>query len=464
MESETAQWKIERIIIDNLPDNYKYAKLEEITRSSILLENSVRLPILGKRCRIHERESRLTKEASKLESRQDSRMEAKLEEFEPYAEQKKFSGYQPVQIVDDPKSLVENPARVQLKTGGSITEDEGTENIALEKIQANKPGILPDINKEVGKEEGAEKNNPKEDSGICEKILKTIQAEYGNQVIKEESPSPIKKSKQEHQRLVSKLKYQIPEEWQRPFNKQSFFDARKKGNFAGELGRVNKVNESLWKQIGDHAKMAGGPIKAFPGEKGRHVPLSNRRLVESLAGNEGANKAEKLRKELGKSLMEATKGTADNKDQTFEEGNYVMDDMIEKLKDYQHLLTKEDLKKLSEMGINMSSPLDFGLFLAELKNKFNQKYKSPYLDSLGIVLPYRSKRHDMGGVIEEKDWGDFYNKLIGLADRVKKKRKRIIAFRKKRGKTLMPRKYIYKPPRRPNLSNNTIIIIYFRER
>ena len=420
MEPDTAQWKIERIIIDNLPDNYKFAKLEEITKNSILIENSLRLPILGKRCNIHIRGSRLTREGTKLGLSQPS------EKLLPISE-----------------ATTNRPAPLYSELAKYYPAQHREEGIVHAASGRDTENVIP-----VEKPVEEKKEDTAEDASICDKILKTIQEDFTASKI-EGSPSPIKKSKQEHQRLVAKLKYQIPDEWQKPFNKHEVLAEASKKN-PEEWGNVNRRTEQLWKKIGDHARKERSPGRTLDGSKKIPPPLSNYMLRESLG--EGKSKE---KKSLAKSCAE---GMGENKKtDVTEAGNYVMEDMVQKLKDYQHLMTKDDLKKIQELGVNLDDPLDFGLFLAELKNKFNEKYRSPYLNSIGIALPYRSRRHDMGGVIEPQEWPDFFGKLDKLAERVKRKRHRIISQRKKRGKALLPRKYIYKPPRRPDMSKNSEI-------
>ncbi len=394
---ETAQWKIERIIVDNLPENFKYAKLEEITKNSILLENSLRLPILGRRCRIHPRSSGLTRAAKRFDSLQGQTRIAESEvQFLPAEE----------------PPLISQPAG----------EDVPIERRHEEKT-AVQPQEIPDTKPEKEEEQAVDS-----ELEVCEKILRSIEENYGQPAASGEgSPSPVKKSKQEHQRLVAKLKHQIPDEWQRPFDKNVALAECKKTRVE-EWGNVNRRQEQLWQRIGQFARDKS--VDRAANRRVRPVPLSNHTLVESLA--------EKI--------------TEESKKQPEETGNYVMDDMIERLRDYQHLLTKDDLKKLQELGVNLDNPLNFGLFLAELKSRFNEKYKSPYLQSLGVALPYRSRRHDMGGVIEQDEWPGFFSKLEKLGERIRRKRRRIISQRKRRGKSLLPRKYIYRPPRRPDMS------------
>ena len=73
-----------------------------------------------------------------------------------------------------------------------------------------------------------------------------------------------------------------------------------------------------------------------------------------------------------------------------------------------------------------------------------------------LDLPYHSRRDELGGVITDQDWDAFVRRLEGVLDRVSKKRKRIIRRRKKRGKKLMPRATLFKPPKRERLDKNPL--------
>jgi len=73
-----------------------------------------------------------------------------------------------------------------------------------------------------------------------------------------------------------------------------------------------------------------------------------------------------------------------------------------------------------------------------------------------LDLPYHSRRDELGGVINDQDWAAFVRRLDGVIDRVKKKRKRIIKKRKKRGKKLMPRATLFKPPKKVRLDKNPL--------
>eukprot|EP00826_Nyctotherus_ovalis_P054598 TRINITY_DN715_c0_g4_i2.p1 TRINITY_DN715_c0_g4~~TRINITY_DN715_c0_g4_i2.p1 ORF type:complete len:420 (+),score=117.05 TRINITY_DN715_c0_g4_i2:1195-2454(+) len=398
LPSEIAQWKIERLVIANLPEDYRHAKLEEITKNSILIENAVRLPVFGKQCRLYARRSRLIEEGDK------------------------FSDAGRAEEVPAVVPLAETPAA-----------QKGEAEAKEEEVIAERGEIVKDDNAE------RELRKESTESLLCEKILSAINENYGDENILEQgSPSPIKKSKAEHQRLVAKLKYQLPDGWEKPYDKNSILE------FPANEQKENNKQAQTWNRLGKKDK---GPV--------RPVPLSNHEVKRKF--REG----------------QAHEGTKEVSEAEVRPKNYVLDDMIAKLKDYQHLLTNDDLKKLAELEgeINLETPLDFGIFLAELKNKFNERYRSGYLNGIGVTLPYKSRRHEMGGAIENDEWPVFFKKLERIAQRVKKKRRRIIAARKKRGKVLYPRKYIYKPPRRPDVSkccitvvNNKLFVSVFMDR
>ena len=135
---------------------------------------------------------------------------------------------------------------------------------------------------------------------------------------------------------------------------------------------------------------------------------------------------------------------------------------IKMLEGLEHMLTQNDIKILHAQGIDLQDPFQYAIFFAKLKNTFNDKYKSSFIFSLGFELPYVSRRHEMGGTIGIEDTHLFYKKLLKLSARVRRKRRNIIKRRKKKGVDLIPRKYIYKPMRRPDLSIYIYIyIIYY---
>lgn len=73
-----------------------------------------------------------------------------------------------------------------------------------------------------------------------------------------------------------------------------------------------------------------------------------------------------------------------------------------------------------------------------------------------LDLPYHSRRDDLGGVISDQDWTAFVRRLEDVISKVKRKRKRIIRRRKKKGKKLMPRATLFKPPKRAQLDKNPL--------
>jgi hypothetical protein len=91
-----------------------------------------------------------------------------------------------------------------------------------------------------------------------------------------------------------------------------------------------------------------------------------------------------------------------------------------------------------------------------LKKEFNEKHRSDYLRYMHLDLPYHSRRDELGGVISEQDWTAFVRRLEGVIDKVKAKRRKIIKRRKKKGKKLMPRATLFKPPKRAKLDKNPL--------
>jgi len=436
-ENETAQWKIERIIIDNLPDAYKYAKLEEIAKNSILIENQLRLPIFGKQCKFHQRHSKLTSEASKFLG---SETAENIEELGLVPQMSNSN-------IHNCEKYVENINEEIRKKAQSIP-------LEIPRVELGKMSVSPHIDKksEVSSQNPEKVEENKEGGEICEKILNAINENLTDKNNEENnSPSPIKKSKQEHMRLVSKIKHHLKEEWQKPFNKYNVLNSLVPQEMPSGKEISSKASK-LWNKIATFSKKDPVPIKPIPLSNNliqkTITPIEN--YLEKETFGELANQIKQRKKTVGKTTIENDKNIENNASKLSPQ-NFVIDDMVEKLKNYEHLFTKEDLKKLAELEVDLESPLDFGLFLADLKNKFNEKYKSQYLNSIGVNLPYKSRRHEMGGAIENDAWPAFFGKLEKIADRVKRKRKRIIANRKKRGKTVMPRKYIYRPSRRPDV-------------
>ena len=170
MDNDISQWKIERIVIDNLPDDYKYAKLEEITKNSILIENGIRLPVFGKQCELHIRRSRLTREASKF-----------------IIEEKEFEGKEiSTEMLNEPSNIIPAERITKEKVEGAESE------IIKEGLQEeNQPPMTYSILQTEEKQESTENLN------ICEKILAAINENYADDnLLEQSSPSPIKNQKQ----------------------------------------------------------------------------------------------------------------------------------------------------------------------------------------------------------------------------------------------------------------------------
>lgn len=66
-------------------------------------------------------------------------------------------------------------------------------------------------------------------------------------------------------------------------------------------------------------------------------------------------------------------------------------------------------------------------------------------------MPYHSRRDEVGGTISGEEWNAFVDRLEGIIDKVKRKRKRIIRRRKKKGIKKLPRKTLFKPDKKVNL-------------
>lgn len=75
---------------------------------------------------------------------------------------------------------------------------------------------------------------------------------------------------------------------------------------------------------------------------------------------------------------------------------------------------------------------------------------------MNLQLPYHSRRDEVGGAITDQDWSNFVDRLEGIIKRVDKKRKRIIRRRKKRGKKKFPRKTLFKPEKKINVSKDPL--------
>jgi len=75
---------------------------------------------------------------------------------------------------------------------------------------------------------------------------------------------------------------------------------------------------------------------------------------------------------------------------------------------------------------------------------------------MSLKLPYHSRRDEVGGIISHEEWTAFTNRLEGIIEKVKRKRRRMIRRRKKRGNKKMPRKTLFKPVKRPDLAKDPL--------
>ena len=101
-------------------------------------------------------------------------------------------------------------------------------------------------------------------------------------------------------------------------------------------------------------------------------------------------------------------------------------------------------------------PIEYNYILVRLKKDFNEKNKSEYMKYMNLQLPYHSRRDEVGGVISHEEWINFVDRLEGIIDKVKRKRRRIIKRRKKKGNKKLPRKTVFKPIPRANLANDPL--------
>jgi hypothetical protein len=60
-------------------------------------------------------------------------------------------------------------------------------------------------------------------------------------------------------------------------------------------------------------------------------------------------------------------------------------------------------------------------------------------------MPYHSRRDEVGGRITKDEWEGFVDRLEGIIEKVKRKRRGIIRRRKKKGIKKLPRKTLFKP-------------------
>ena len=104
----------------------------------------------------------------------------------------------------------------------------------------------------------------------------------------------------------------------------------------------------------------------------------------------------------------------------------------------------------------ISDPIEYNYILVRLKKDFNEKHRSEYINYMHLQLPYHSRRDEIGGVISQEEWGHFMNRLEGVIEKVKRKRRRIIRRRKKKGIKKLPRKTLFKPVKKPNLAKDPL--------
>ena len=75
---------------------------------------------------------------------------------------------------------------------------------------------------------------------------------------------------------------------------------------------------------------------------------------------------------------------------------------------------------------------------------------------MNLQLPYHSRRDEVGGAISDQDWQNFVDRLEGIIKRVSNKRRRIIRRRKKKGKKRFPRKTLFKPEKKLNVTKDPL--------
>lgn len=104
----------------------------------------------------------------------------------------------------------------------------------------------------------------------------------------------------------------------------------------------------------------------------------------------------------------------------------------------------------------IADPIEYNYILVRLKKEFNEKNRSEYMKYMNLQLPYHSRRDEIGGKISHDEWTCFIDRLEGIIDKVKQKRRRIIKRRKKKGIKKLPRKTLFKPVKRINLANDPL--------
>lgn len=104
----------------------------------------------------------------------------------------------------------------------------------------------------------------------------------------------------------------------------------------------------------------------------------------------------------------------------------------------------------------ITDPIEYNYILVRLKRDFNENHRSEYMKYMNLQLPYHSRRDEIGGSISNQEWTHFIDRLEGIIERVQKRRKRIIRRRKKKGNKKLPRKTLFKPIKRPDMSNDPL--------
>lgn len=105
---------------------------------------------------------------------------------------------------------------------------------------------------------------------------------------------------------------------------------------------------------------------------------------------------------------------------------------------------------------SITDPIEYNYILVRLKRDFNEAHKSDYMKYMNLQLPYHSRRDEIGGAITNEEWTNFIDRLEGIIDRVQKRRRRIIRRRKKKGNKKLPRKTLFKPIKRPDMSKDPL--------
>jgi len=123
------------------------------------------------------------------------------------------------------------------------------------------------------------------------------------------------------------------------------------------------------------------------------------------------------------------------------------------ISEYEHLFLGNEIP---EEFRQIYDPLQFHLLISHLKKEFNDNTHSEFLNCTRLKLPYQSRRDEVGGNINQPQWETFMDRLRGLIDKIRRKRRNIIKKRKKKGNKKLPRKTNMKPIVRPNMENNSL--------